>query len=275
MSDIDEKKPTGKAGKRKRNAEQRNRKSDQKQQPKANQLQSAKAQVDTVPIASTDAAPIDPHTETTVATAAPFAIAEQAFEAGADTTIVAAGTAPVAVQDAGAPSAVPMTTAEPVPVAVEEVEQHTDVMVVTADALPVVSPYVSEPPAAVTAPVELAPVAAPEIKKQSVAATPVEIIPEAAVAITDAPVSLQTIANAYSDYTRKSLEQTKCFIDKLTGVRTLDQAVEVQTEFARQACETFVAEAQKIHDLHRELARQRFERLEGFMSMATQAPRPM
>ena len=95
------------------------------------------------------------------------------------------------------------------------------------------------------------------------------------MSVAHAPVSLQTIANAYGDYTRKSLEQTQCFIDKLTGVRTLDQVVEVQTEFAKQACETFVAEAQKIHDLHRELARQRFERLEGLMSMGTQAARPM
>jgi Phasin protein len=270
MSDIDEKKPTGKAGKRKRNAEQRNRKSDQKQQPKADQLQSVKAQVDTVPVASTDAAPIEAHTETTVVAAAPVAVAEQAFETQADATIIAAEAAPVAAQVVSGPSAALMTSVEIAPVAVEEVAQHTDVMAVTADTLPVVSPYVSEPPATV-----MAPVTAPAIKEQSVAATPAQIIPEAAVAVTDVPVSLQTIANAYGDYTRKSLEQTKCYIDKLTGVRTLDQVVEVQTEFARQACETFVAEAQKISDLHRELARQRIERLEGLMSMGTQASRLM
>jgi len=275
MSDIDEKKPTGKAGKRKRNAEQRNRKSDQKQQSKADQLQSVKAQVDAVPVASTDAAPIEAHVETTVAAAAPVAVAEPAFEARPDTTIVAAGVAPVPLQDASEPSAALMTPVETAPVAVEEVARQTDVMAVTADALPVVSPYVGEPPAAVPTPVEPAPAAAPEIKVQNVAAAPAEVIPEPAVTVIDVPVSLQTIANAYGDYTRKSLEQTKCYIDKLTGVRTLDQVVEVQTEFARQACETFVAEAQKISDLHRELARQRIERLEGLMSMGTQASRLM
>jgi hypothetical protein len=272
MSDIDEKKPTGKAGKRKRNAEQRNRKSDQKQRPNADQPQSVKAQTDTVPVASTGAAPIEAQTETTIATAEPLAAAEQAFEAQADSAISTAEAVPDAVQDAIEPSAVPITSVATAPVAVEEVEQQPAAPVVTADTLPVVSPYVGEAPVAA---VELAPSVAPDIKEQSAAATPTEVVPEAAVPVTDEPVSLQTIANAYGDYTRKSLEQTKCFIDKLTGVRTLDQAVEVQTEFARQACETFVAEAQKIHELHRELARQRFERLEGFMSMATQAPRPM
>jgi Phasin protein len=270
MSDIDEKKPTGKAGKRKRHAEQRNRKSEQKQQPKADQLQAVKAQID----ASTDAAaPITAQTETIVAAAEPAPVAEQAFEAQADTAIIAAE----AVQAASEPSAVLMTAVETAPAAVEEeVEQHTEVTAATADTLPVVSPYVSEPPAAVMASVKPAPVAAPEVKEPTIVPIAAEVFPETApVSIVHVPVSLQTIANAYGDYTRKSLEQTKCFIDKLTGVRTIDQAVEVQTEFAKQACETFVAEAQKIHDLHRELARQRIERLEGLMSMGTQASRPM
>lgn len=250
MSDLDEKKPTGKAGKRKRNAEQRNRKSEQKQHPKADQL-----------------------AETIVAAAEPAA---PAFVAQADTTIIAAEAAPLAVQDASEPSVAPMTSVETAPVAAEEVEQQPDGMVVTADTLPLVSPYVSGPPVAVMASVEPAPVVAPEVKEHTVMPTPPEVFPEtAAVSVTHAPVSLQTIANAYGDYTRKSLEQTKCFIDKLTEVRTLDQVVEVQTEFAKQACETFVAEAQKIHDLHRELARQRIERLEGLMSMGTQASRPV
>jgi hypothetical protein len=203
-------------------------------------------------------------------------VAEHAFEPQADTTIVTAEAVPIAAQVASEPPAVRMASVEAAPVAVEAVEHHADAMVATADTLPVVSPYVSEPPAAVKASVKPAPVAAAEIKEQKTAAAiPAEVIPEAAVAVTDAPVSLQTIANAYGDYTRKSLEQTRCYIDKLTGVRTLDQVVEVQTEFAKQACETFVAEAQKIHDLHRELARQRIERLEGLMSMGTQTSRLM
>ena len=258
MADLDEKKPAGKAGKRKRNAEQRNRKSEQKQQPNADQLQSVNAQA-----------------ETTVA-AEPVADVAQAVEAQADTTVIAAEADPVAVQDASEPTAAPMTSVEAAPIVVEEVEQPADVMVATADTLPIVSPYVSEPPAAAMASAELAPAAAPEVEQQTLAPTAAEVFPETApVSIVHVPVSLQTIANAYGEYTMKSIEQTKCFIDRLTGVRTLDQAVEVQTEFAKQACETFVAEAQKIHDLHRELARQRFERLEGLMSMGTQASRAM
>jgi hypothetical protein len=79
-----------------------------------------------------------------------------------------------------------------------------------------------------------------------------------------APVNLQTIATAYGDYTKKSLEQTMSFFEKLTGVRSLDKAIEVQTAFARQTYETFVAQSQKICALHGELAKQMFRPMQGF-----------
>jgi hypothetical protein len=86
-------------------------------------------------------------------------------------------------------------------------------------------------------------------------------------------VSMQTIANAYGDYTMKSLEETRSFVERLTGVRSLDKAMEVQTEFARQACQTFVAESEKIRGLHRELAKQIFKPLESIIAKTTRDPR--
>jgi len=67
-----------------------------------------------------------------------------------------------------------------------------------------------------------------------------------------------------------SLEQTRSYFEKLAGVRSLGGAFEVQAEFARQACETFIAESQRIRELHGELTRQRLKRLEGFMEKMTQ-----
>ena len=69
-------------------------------------------------------------------------------------------------------------------------------------------------------------------------------------------IGFQTIATAYSDYTRKSFEEAQSFVEKLSGVRSLDKALEVQAEFAKQAYETFVADSQKIRELYGELARQ-------------------
>ena len=72
-------------------------------------------------------------------------------------------------------------------------------------------------------------------------------------------IDMQTIALAYGEYTRKSFEQTRSFVEKLAGVRSLDQAIEIQTEFAKQAYETFAMDAQKIRELYSGLAKQTFE----------------
>ncbi len=102
------------------------------------------------------------------------------------------------------------------------------------------------------------------------AAVPADAPSISAVAAADNfPISIQTIANAYSDYTRKSLEETTSFVEKLTGVRSLDKAIEIQAEFAKQAYETFVAESQKICELYSELAKQIFKPFAGLLAKAT------
>lgn len=72
------------------------------------------------------------------------------------------------------------------------------------------------------------------------------------------PVNMQTIANAYRDYARKSFQENRSFVEKLMGVRSFDKAVEVQTDYARQAYANFVADSQRICGLYAELARQTF-----------------
>jgi hypothetical protein len=76
------------------------------------------------------------------------------------------------------------------------------------------------------------------------------------VSVDASPVGLQTIASAYRDCTRKSLEEARSYVEKLSGVRSLDKAVEVQAEFAKHTYETFVADAWKIRGLYSELFKQ-------------------
>ena len=81
----------------------------------------------------------------------------------------------------------------------------------------------------------------------------------------------QAIASAYGDYTKKSFEDTKSFVEKLSGVKSLDKAIEVQTEFAKSAYESFVAESQKIAAMYSDLAKQTFKPLEGMVAKFTPA----
>jgi phasin family protein len=106
----------------------------------------------------------------------------------------------------------------------------------------------SSPPASVeTKRVEAKPVEAKAVELKAV--------PSPAAA----PVAgIQAIANAYRDYTKQSLEDAQSFAEKLSAARSFDKAVEAQTEFARQACETFADNSRKIRELHRELFWQTF-----------------
>jgi hypothetical protein len=106
------------------------------------------------------------------------------------------------------------------------------------------------------------------------AAAPADTLPIGGAApADDCPVSIQTIATAYVDYTRKSLQENRSFVEKLMGVRSFEHAIEVQTEFARQALANFVAESQKICELYGKLATQIFRPWEGLAVKVTQAGR--
>jgi Phasin protein len=92
----------------------------------------------------------------------------------------------------------------------------------------------------------------------------------AAIAPADScPSSIQTIADAYRDCTKKSFQATGSIVEKLMGVHSFDKAIEVQTEFARQAYANFVAESLKIFELYSELAKQIFRPWEGFAAQVT------
>jgi hypothetical protein len=81
----------------------------------------------------------------------------------------------------------------------------------------------------------------------------------------------QAIASAHGDYARKSFENTKSFVEKLSGVKSLDKAIEAQTEFAKSSYESFVAESQRIAGLYGDLAKQTCKPFEGMVSKFTPA----
>ena len=111
--------------------------------------------------------------------------------------------------------------------------------------------------------VDVAPVAAAESFPAETAAVD-PVVPTQAPA--PDPVSYHAITNAYGDFTRKSIEQTSSFFEQLAGARSFNRAFQLQTEYAQQAYETFVAESRKIRELHSELNRQRLQCLESLVT---------
>ena len=83
--------------------------------------------------------------------------------------------------------------------------------------------------------------------------------------------SLQAIATAYGDYAKKSFEEGSAFVEKLAGVRSLEKALEVQTDYAKSSYETFVAEMTKIGEMYKDLAKETYKPFEGFVAKMPKA----
>ena len=102
-----------------------------------------------------------------------------------------------------------------------------------------------------------------------------EVLPPAAIGAAGPPdiFGLQTIMNVYADYTWKSLQESRFFVERLMGVRSFDKAVEVQSDFARLAYANLAAESEKICGLYSEWARRIFRPWEILAARMTEAGR--
>ena len=78
----------------------------------------------------------------------------------------------------------------------------------------------------------------------------------------------QAIAAETADYGKKSFEAGSSALEKLLGVKSLDKAIEVQTDYAKTAYEAFVAEATKIGALYSDLAKEAYKPFEVALAKA-------
>jgi hypothetical protein len=238
MSSADKNKPAGKQGKRNRKPEQRNHQADRQISSMPNEQQDAEERI--------GAAAEPGHVGSNGAAAQPVNVASISPAAEpADEALIDALTEPADVDPMDASDDADEISPAPEPAQAAKITRVPEPAEVTPDTTRAKR-------------ADVVPIGAP--------AQPADVVPIAAAAFEGVPISVQTIATAYGDYTRKSFEQTRSFVDKLTRVRSLDKALEVQIEFARQSYETFVGEMQKICGLHNALAKQSLKPLERFMT---------
>ena len=79
---------------------------------------------------------------------------------------------------------------------------------------------------------------------------------------------LQTIMAESADYTKKSLENGSEFFEKLLGVKSLEAAIQLQSEYLKTAYADFVAQASKIGELYSYLLKEAFRPIELAMTKA-------
>ena len=98
------------------------------------------------------------------------------------------------------------------------------------------------------------PINFPEIKGFSTA--PFEALTTATASSAKA---LQAIAAETTDYSKKSFEKSRAHFEKLIGVKKIDEAIQLQSDFVKAAYEDFVAQATKIGEMYSSLAKEAFK----------------
>ena len=81
----------------------------------------------------------------------------------------------------------------------------------------------------------------------------------------------QAIAAEAADYSKKSFEEGSKVFEKMLGVKSLDKAMEIQTDYAKTAYEGFVAQATKIGELYADFAKETYKPFEAYAAKAAPA----
>jgi hypothetical protein len=81
--------------------------------------------------------------------------------------------------------------------------------------------------------------------------------------------NIKTIATEMTDYSKRSVENSTRTLEKLVGARSLDQVIEVQSEYAKAAYEDYFAQASKLGKLCADLGAEALKSYEGLTPKGT------
>jgi hypothetical protein len=79
---------------------------------------------------------------------------------------------------------------------------------------------------------------------------------------------MQSLAVEMADYSKKSFEDGAAAFEKLMAAKSLDKAMEIQSDYMKSAYEGFVAQATKVGELYVDLAKDAYKPLEGMIAKA-------
>ena len=81
----------------------------------------------------------------------------------------------------------------------------------------------------------------------------------------------QAIAAEVTDYSKKAFEDSTRAFEQLVGAKSIEQAIEIQSTYAKRAYDNWVAEATKLSELYVNLARDAYKPVEQAVK---KAPKP-
>jgi len=78
----------------------------------------------------------------------------------------------------------------------------------------------------------------------------------------------QAIAAEMTDYTKRSFEESTATFEKLLSAKSVEQAVEIQSGFAKRAYDGYMHQLSKIGGMYAELAKEAYKPVEKALQNA-------
>lgn len=73
----------------------------------------------------------------------------------------------------------------------------------------------------------------------------------------------QAIAAEVTDYSKKAFEDSTHAFEQLIGAKSIEQAVEIQSQYAKKAYDTYMAEMSKLGEMYVGLAKDAYKPVEA------------
>ena len=73
----------------------------------------------------------------------------------------------------------------------------------------------------------------------------------------------QAIAAEVTDYSKKAFEDSTRAFEQLIGAKSIEQAIEIQSQYAKKAYDTYVAEMSKLGEMYVGLAKDAYKPVEA------------
>ncbi len=85
--------------------------------------------------------------------------------------------------------------------------------------------------------------------------------------------AFQAIATEAADYSKKAFGDSVAHVEKISTVKSVEAAFELQTKYVKSAYEGYVAEATKLGEMYADLAKDVYKPLQAPVAKATAAVR--
>ena len=82
----------------------------------------------------------------------------------------------------------------------------------------------------------------------------------------DAGKTWQAIAAEMNDYAKKSLQDGTATMEKMMAAQSFEQAVEIQTAYARRAYESYLQQMNKLGGMYASLAKDAYKPVERLLA---------